>query len=357
MGPAGTAPLKWAPFPLGLPRMGGISAWAEPGQMGFQDGAGTSWDLLLIRALGGEAHVWLQQVISPCCQMGKGRGTVQGPGRWAPRASGGLRVKRLVGWAPQVRDPWRAYQRGGLPCVTPSPQGDPCAWGTCEGGGRPPGPPASAHGETWGWATAAPRTPLPILGLRSLCAQSHLWQRCVLGSASSVLASFSGSILCRPGVREAEKSLPTLPAPGPARVHSAAPRVPRGPGRAAPAQVRPGRRGVGTPGVRPSPGPPSAPERRGGGSRPQLAPSQSIWEGHLQIDSLSRPGWSRAAVAEARGLRCRGSRLRVDVSALEPPGWAERVGGALSRRSARACCCLHPAEACPSPAFPEPQAA
>ena len=201
------------------------------------------------------------------------------------------------------------------------------------------------------------RTPLPIPGLRSLCAQSHLWQRCVLGSASSVLASFSGSILCRPGVREAEKSLPTLPAPGPARVHSAAPRVPRGPGRAAPAQVRPGRRGVGTPGVRPSPGPPSAPERRGGGSRPQPAPSQSIWEGHLQIDSLSRPGWSRAAVAEAGGLRCRGSRLRVDVSALKPPGWAERVGGVLSRRSARACCCLHPAEACPSPAFPEPQAA
>ena len=157
MGSAGTAPLKWAPFPLGLPRMGGISAWAEPGQMGFQDGAGTSWDLLLIRALGGEAHVCLQQVISPCCQMGKGRGRVQGPGRWAPRASGGLRVKRLVGWAPQVRDPWRACQQGGLPCVTPSPQGDPCAWGTCEGGGRPPGPPASAHGETWGWATAAPR--------------------------------------------------------------------------------------------------------------------------------------------------------------------------------------------------------
>ena len=65
VGPAGTAPLKWAPFPLGLPRMGGISAWAEPGQMGFQDGAGTSWDLLLIRALGREVHVWVQQVISP----------------------------------------------------------------------------------------------------------------------------------------------------------------------------------------------------------------------------------------------------------------------------------------------------
>ena len=82
---------------------------------------------------------------------------MQGPGRWAPRASGGLRVKRLVGQAPQVGDPRRACQRGGLPCVTPSPQGDPFAWGTCESGGSPPDPPSSAHGETWGWGTAAPR--------------------------------------------------------------------------------------------------------------------------------------------------------------------------------------------------------
>ena len=39
------------------------------------------------------------------------------------------------------------------------------------------------------------------------------------------------------------------------------------------------------------------------------------------------------------------------------PGVGGAGGGALSRRSARACCYLYPAEACPSPAFPEPQAA
>lgn len=87
MGPAGTPPLKWALFPLGLPRMGGISAWAEPGQMGFQDGAETSWDLLLIRALGGEVHVWLQQVISACK---RGRvGPWEGGGHRGPQAAWG----------------------------------------------------------------------------------------------------------------------------------------------------------------------------------------------------------------------------------------------------------------------------
>lgn len=148
MGTAVTPPLKWAPFPLGLPRMGGISAWAEPGQMGFQDGAETSWDLLLIRALGGEVHVWLQQVIFAWKR-----------GRVGPRGGGGTEGLRwpggekVCGAAPQVGDPWRACQLGGLPCVTPSPQ----------------------------------EAPLPGGRVR-------------VGAASS--------ILCGPGVREAEKSLP-----------------------------------------------------------------------------------------------------------------------------------------------------
>lgn len=94
--------------------------------------------------------------------------------------------------------------------------------------------------------------------------------------------------------------------------------------------VPPGQWGVGTPSVQPSPGPPSAPKGRGGGSRPQPAPSQSIWEGHLQTDSLSHGlagagrQWQRA---EAGRLQRGGGRLWVDVLALEPPGWAERVGG------------------------------
>lgn len=259
---------------------------------------------------------------------------MQGPGRWAPRASGGLRVKRLVGQAPQVGDPRRACQRGGLPCVTPSPQGDPFAWGTCESGGSPPDPPSSAHGETWGWGTAAPRVlPEPRFpsrdsscsALSPISGRGVFWGRPPWSWPLFLVPSCVGWGSGRP--RKA--CLPCLP---PVQHVSTLqpPGCPAVTGRAALAQVRPGRWGVRTPGVRPSPGPPSAPEGRGGGSCPQPAPSQSIWEGHLQIDSLSRPGWSRAAVAElaeAGGLRCRGSRLWVDVSALEPPGWAERVGG------------------------------
>lgn len=62
--------------------------------------------------------------------------------------------------------------------------------------------------------------------------------------------------------------------------------------------------------------------------------------------SGQRPGACSAGVAGC-GWTCWPSSPRGGRS-----GW-----GALSRRSARACRYLHPAEACPGPAFPEPQAA
>ena len=79
--------------------------------------------------------------------------------------------------------------------------------------------------------------------------------------------------------------------------------------------------------------------------------------------TLSLAAWLErvvvAELAEAGGLQCRGSGLWVEMSALQPLGVGSVVGGrgVLSRHSARACCYLHPAEACPGPAFPEPQAA
>lgn len=91
---------------------------------------------------------------------GKGLGGAPGPGGWAPRALGGLQVKRLVGRAPQLGDPWKACQRGGLLCVTPSPQGDPFAWGTCEGGGAP-------------WAVGGGDPKCPALPWASKCSQGE----------------------------------------------------------------------------------------------------------------------------------------------------------------------------------------
>lgn len=221
---------------------------------------------------------------------GKGLGGAPGPGGWAPRALGGLQVKRLVGQAPQLGDPWKACQRGGLLCVTPSPQGDPFAWGTCEGGGSPPDPPSRAPGGTRDWGTAAqsrqdpashPGTP----GRSALSPGSGrgvFWDRppwswpLFLAPSRAGWESGRPRRACPPCLTPVQH-VSTLQPPG----------CPAVTGRAAPAQVPPGQWGVGTPGVQPSPGPLSAPKGRGGGSRPQPAPSQSIWEGHLQTDSLS----------------------------------------------------------------------
>lgn len=94
-------------------------------------------------------------------------------------------------------------------------------------------------------------------------------------------------------------------------------------------------------------------------SQPPRNPSVG---GHLQIDSLPRG----LAGAGGSGGAGRGRRPAVqgeravggDVGPRTPAG-GERGGGRgmLSRHSACACCYLHPAEACPGPAFPEPQAA
>ena len=189
---------------------------------------------------------------------GKGLGGAPGPGGWAPRALGGLQVKRLVGRAPQLGDPWKACQRGGLLCVTPSPQGDPFAWGTCEGGGAP-------------WAVGGGDPKCPALPWASKCSQGE-------------------------GRRQPSSASPLT-------IHL-------------------------------------------GGT-----PSNRL--------SLSRPGWSRAAVAAGRGRApaARGWQAVGGRAGPRAPGVGGAGGGALSRRSARACRYLHPAEACPGPAFPEPQAA
>ena len=125
MGPAGTPPLKWALFPLGLPRMGGISAWAEPGPMGFQDGAGTSWDLLLIRALGWEVHVWLQQVISAWERAGGCPGArrvgTEGLGRPAGEKAGGA--------GSTARGPLEGLPAGRTPVCDPFSSGRPLCLG------------------------------------------------------------------------------------------------------------------------------------------------------------------------------------------------------------------------------------
>ena len=262
MGTAGTPPLKWAPFPLGLPRMGGVSAWAEPGQMGFQDGAETSWDLLLIWALGGDVHVWLQLVISAWK-----RGRVGPPGgRGAPRASRSLGVTRPVGW------PHRSGTPEGLPAgraavCDPFPPGGPSAWGTCEGGGSPPDPrplrTRQGVGREHSCSLGLLEPRFPAWDSWSLGGQSRLRQRCALGSAPWS-RPFSGSILCGPGVREVEKSLPALPAPI-QDVSTLQPQGARQSRTCGPSQVCPGWGGPRCPAL---PWPLSAPEGRTGGSRP-----------------------------------------------------------------------------------------
>lgn len=111
-------------------------------------------------------------------------------------------------------------------------------------------------------------------------------------------------------------------------------------------------------------GPPPASEcSRGEDSRqPSLASRLEI---HLGGDSfkLSLPRGLAGAGGGGRAGRgwrpaVQGQRAVGDVGPRAPGGGARGGGrGMLSRHSARACCYLYPAEACPGPAFPEPQAA
>lgn len=185
----------------------------------------------------------------------------------------------------------------------PSPSGRPLCLGRVRVGAALLIPPSRAPGGTRDWGTAAqslPGTPLfPSRDSWSLSTQSRLWQRCVLGSASLVLASFSGPHLVRLGVREAEKSLPALPDPGPARVHSAAP---QGAPRSQDGRPQP-RCPLGSGGGDPRcPALPLGSECSQGEEEAAVLsqpPHNPSGRDTFKTDSLSsRPGWSWAAVAE-----------------------------------------------------------
>lgn len=147
---------------------------------------------------------------------GKGAG-------WGPGGEGGTEGLRWPGGekaggaVPQVGDPRRACQLGGLPCVTPSPQETPLPGGRVRVGAALliPAPLLMRQGVGLGYSCnlGLARTLLPILGLavarRAVPAQAEVCS----GLGPLVPDSFSSSILCGPGVREAEKSLPALPVP------------------------------------------------------------------------------------------------------------------------------------------------
>lgn len=177
---------RW-PLGPGLPRMGGITAPRARLQMGFQDGAGTSWDLPLIRALGGEVHLCLSHTV--CLRLGRGAqrcpgwggalgpgtGGLDGPFFLRPQPSPG--VRSLVGSkgpSSPLQSPCRASRPGGSqgPLL---PRELLCGLGgtTCEGG--LPSPLPRAHegqrmGLVWAGSWGLARTPLPLSGpCRFLC--------------------------------------------------------------------------------------------------------------------------------------------------------------------------------------------
>lgn len=157
------------PLGPGLPRMGGITAPRARLQMGFQDGAGTSWDLPLVRALGGEVHLRLSHTV--CLRLGRGAqrcpgwGGALGPGTggldgpFFPRPQPSPGVRSLVGSkgpSSPLQSPCRASRPGGSqgPLL---PRELLCGLGgtTCEGGFPLPSP-VLTRGREWAWFGLGP---------------------------------------------------------------------------------------------------------------------------------------------------------------------------------------------------------